>query len=96
MPNNVPLPPPGNQFTFVLQIRPSPKDGHVKAYADIQYHNVTIRGVSVVQHNGGHFVGFPNNVGKNGKRFPIVEFSQPERSQIEKLVLDTAAELDLL
>ena len=27
-----------NQPIFVLQVRPSPKPGAVKAYADIQYH----------------------------------------------------------
>ena len=74
-------------------MRPSPKEGAVKAYADIQYHGVTIKGLSIVQHNGGHFVGFPSNVGRNGKRFPVVEVSEPERSQIAKLVLEAAKDL---
>ena len=85
-----------NQPIFVLQVRISPKAGAVKAYADIQYHNAIIRGLSIVQHNGGHFVGFPSTVGKNGKRFPIVEFSEPERSEIAKAVLNAAAKELLL
>ncbi len=86
-----------NQSISVLHVRPNPKPGGaVKAYADIQYHGATIRGLSVVQHNGGHFVGFPSDVSKTGKRFPKVEFSEPERSQIEKLVLDAAKEARLI
>jgi len=96
MPNTTSLN-PSNQFVFVLRVRQSPTTGSsVKAYADIQYHAATIKGLSIVLHNGGHFVGFPSNVGKNGKRFPIVEFSEPERSQIEKLVLDAAKEAGLI
>ena len=88
MSNVVPLH-SSNQTVSVLRVRPSPKaGGAVKAYADIQYYGATIRGLSIVQHNGFYFVGFPSDVGKNGKRFPKVEFSEPERSQIEKLVLD--------
>jgi len=94
--SNVIPQPSENQFIFVLHLRPSPKPGAVKGYADVQYHAVTIKGVSIVQHNGGHFTGLPNNVGKNGKRFPIVEVSEPERSQIEKLVLAKARELGLI
>jgi len=82
-----------DQSIFVLQVRPSPKPGAVKAYIDIQYHSATIHGLSVVQHNGGHFVGFPSTLGKNGKRFPLIDFSEPERSRIAKLVLDAASEL---
>jgi hypothetical protein len=85
-----------NQSICVLKIRPSPKPGAVKAYADIQYYSATIKGLSVVQHNGDHFVGFPSDLGKNGKRFPKVEFSEPERSQIEKLVLDAAKDAGLI
>jgi DNA-binding cell septation regulator SpoVG len=92
MNNNTSLPQP-NQPIFVLQVRPSPKPGAVRAYADIQYHGATIKGLSIVRHNGGHFVGFPSTLGKNGKRFPIVEFSEPERSHVAKLVLDAAKEL---
>jgi hypothetical protein len=90
--SNVIPPPPGNQFISVLNIRPSPKPGAVRGYADIQYHGVTIKGISIVRHKGVDFIGLPSNVGKNGKRFPIVEFSEPERSQIEKLLLNTAKE----
>jgi DNA-binding cell septation regulator SpoVG len=94
--SNVTPPPSGDQFISVRQIRQSPKPGAVKGYADIQYHGVTIKGVSIVQHNGGYFIGLPSNVGKNGKRFPIVEVSEPERSQIEKLLLNTAKEAGLI
>ena len=69
------------------------KNHTVKGYADVQYHQVIIKGLSIVQHNGGFFVGFPSNVGKNGKRFPIVEFLEPERSQMAKLVLEAAKSL---
>ena len=78
---------------FVVKVRRSPKEGAVKAYADVQYHAVPIKGLSIVQHNGGYFVGFPSNVGKNGKRFAIVEISEPERSQMAKLVLESANHL---
>jgi DNA-binding cell septation regulator SpoVG len=78
---------------FVVKVRPSPKDGAVKAYVDLQYHGVLIKGFSVVQHNGGFFVGFPSNVGRNGKRFPIVEAPAAEHSQIAKIVLEGAREL---
>jgi len=92
MTNVVPLQNP-NQSVFVLQVRPSPKAGAVRAYADIQYHNAIVKDLSIVAHDGGHFVGFPNTVGKNGKRFPIVEFSEPDRSQIAKAVLDAGKDL---
>jgi DNA-binding cell septation regulator SpoVG len=85
-----------NQSFFVLQVRPSPKPGAVKAYADIQYHNLIIKGLSVVEHNGGHFVGLPSTAGKNGKRFPIVEFSDPDRSEIFKAVIEATATRGLL
>jgi hypothetical protein len=49
-----------------------------------------------VQYKDTYFVGFPSEVGKNGKRFPKVEFSEPERSQIERLVLDAAREAKLI
>jgi hypothetical protein len=91
MANIVPLP-SSNQPIFVLNVRPSPKSGAVKAYADIQYHAATIRGLSIVEYKETHFVGFPSDVGKNGKRFPKVEFSEPDRSQIEKLVLEAGKE----
>src|SRR5262245_16383969 len=46
-----------NQSVSVLQVRPCPKPGGaVRAYADIRYHNATIKGLSIVQHNGSHFV----------------------------------------
>jgi DNA-binding cell septation regulator SpoVG len=90
---NVVPPQLSNQSVFVLQVRPSPKPGAVKAYADIQYHSAIIKGLTIVQHNNGYFVGFPANVGKNGKRFPIVEFSEPLRSQVAKQVLDAAKDL---
>ena len=92
MSNVSPLP-SSNQSISVLQVRPSTKLTAVKAWADIQYHNAIIKGLSIVAHNSSHFVGFPSTLGKNGKRFPIVEFSEPERSQIAKLVLDAAKEL---
>jgi hypothetical protein len=97
MTNVVPLH-SSNQSIFVLRVRPSPKpEGAVRAYADIQYHSATIKGLSIVQdNNGGYFVGFPSNVGKNGKRFPIVEFSEPERSLIERLVIDAAKAAELI
>ena len=86
-----------NQSVFVLRVRPSPKPGGaVKAYADIQYHSATIKGLSIVEHNGSHFVGFPSDISKSGKRFTKVEFSEPERSQIEKLVLDAAKDAGLI
>jgi hypothetical protein len=95
--SNVIPPPSGNQFISVLHIRPSPKPGSVRGYADIQYYGATIHGLSVVQHKGRYFVGFPSTLGKqNGKRFPIIEFSEPERSRIEKIVLDAAKELGLI
>jgi DNA-binding cell septation regulator SpoVG len=78
---------------LVLGVRPSPKIGAVKAYADVQYHGATIKGLSIVQHAGGYFVGFPSNLGKNGKRFAIVEFPEPVRGQIAKLVLEAAKDL---
>jgi hypothetical protein len=82
-----------NQQVFVLQVRPSPKAGAVKAYADLRYHAGIIKGFSIVLNkNGGYFVGFPSNF-SNGKRFPIVEFTEPERSQIAKLILEAAKEL---
>jgi hypothetical protein len=68
----------------------------VKAYADIQYHSATISGLSIVQHSGTHFVGFPSTLGKNGKRFPIVEYSEPERSYIERVILDAAKNAGLI
>ena len=94
MKNVVPLP-SSNQPVFVLQVRPSPKPGDVKAYADVQYYGATIHGFSIVQKQTDirPWVGFPSTLGKNGKRFPIVEFSEPERSQIAKLILDAAKEL---
>ena len=95
MSNVIPLP-SSNQPIFVLQVRPSPKPGAVKAYADIQYHNAIIKGLSSVEHNGSHFVGFPSTLGKNGKRFTIIEFSEPERSHITKLVLEAAKQAGLI
>ena len=95
MTNIVPLHSP-NQFISVLSVRPSPKPGAVKAYADIQYHAATIKGLSIVEYKESHFVGFPSDVGKNGKRFPKVEFSEPDRSQIEKLVLEAGKEAKLI
>jgi DNA-binding cell septation regulator SpoVG len=95
--SNLVSPHSSNQSVSVLRVRPSPKaGGPVKAYVDIQYHNASIKGLSVVQHNGSYFVGFPSDVSKTGKRFPKVEFSDPERGQIEKLVLAAAKEAGLI
>jgi hypothetical protein len=93
MDSNLTSPSISNQFIFVLQVRPSPKAGATRAYADIRYHGVTIKGFSIVSNKtGGHFVGFPCHF-SNGKRFPIVEFAEPERSQIAKSILEAAQEL---
>jgi DNA-binding cell septation regulator SpoVG len=95
MTNIVPLH-SSDQSLSVLHVRPSPKPGAVKAYADIQYHAATIKGLSIVEYKNAHFVGFPSEVGKNGKRFPKVEFSEPARTQIEKLVLEAARQEKLI
>ena len=58
----------------VLIVRPTPKPGLTRAYADLQYHGATFFGLSVVKNkNGpGYFVGFPVRFGSK-KFFPIVE-----------------------
>ena len=90
--NVIPLPPPGQPIS-VLNVRPAPKPGLTRAYADVQYYGATIFGLSIVKNkNGnGHFVGFPVRFGSN-KSFPIVEFSEPDRSRIAKLVLEATKE----
>ena len=78
----------------VTQVRAASTPGAVKGYADIRYYGASIHGLSIVEHKGGYFVGFPSVLGKkNGKRFPIVEFAEPERSEIAKLVLAAAKDL---
>jgi hypothetical protein len=82
------VPPHLNQYVFVVKMRPNPKPGAVKFWVDIRYQGVTIKGFSIVQYNGSEFVGLPSTVGRNGKRNYVVEFSEPEWSQIKKLILD--------
>jgi hypothetical protein len=88
--NVIPLPQSGQPIS-VLNVRPSPKPGATRAYADLQYYGAMIYGLSVVRHkNGsGHFVGFPVRFGSK-KSFPIVEFAEPDRGRIARLVLDAA------
>jgi DNA-binding cell septation regulator SpoVG len=82
-----------NQPVFVLRVRAASKPGAIKAYVDIQYAHATVHGIAVIENKtGGHFVGLPSNLGTGGKRFPIVEFSEPTRSAIAKIVLDAADE----
>lgn len=66
-----------NQSVFILNVRPSPKVGPVKAYAD-KYQTAIIKGLSVVLPHGGYFVGISSIVRKKGKTFAIVEFFEPE------------------
>jgi hypothetical protein len=78
----------------VVRVRSAPKPGLIKAYVDGKYYDETIYGIAVIENkNGGYFVGFPSNLGSGGKRFPIVEFSEPIRSEVAKIVLEAARDL---
>jgi hypothetical protein len=43
-----------------------------KAYADIKYHNAIIKGLSIVAHNGGYFVGFPAPLAETKNDFRLL------------------------
>jgi hypothetical protein len=82
-----------NQSIYVKQIRKNPKPGAAtKAYVDIVYHNVRIKGWSIVEKKGGgHFVSPPAN--NSGKRFfPTIELSDSDRTYVENLILAKARE----
>jgi len=82
-----------DQSISILQVRPSPKPGATVAYVDAQVGAVTILGISVVRNKSGDFfVSLPVRFGTSGKAFQIVEVAEPVRTQLFKLVLDSARE----
>src|SRR5262245_25227640 len=91
MKNVIALQSPTQPDFIILKIRQSPKtDGTVKAYVDIQVHDVIIYGLKIIENKkGGHFVGWPANKGAN-KWFPVVECKEPSQSHIAKSVLEEA------
>lgn len=81
-----------NSNGLKVTIRPTPKPGSVKAYADVRIAvpggELEIRGFSVIQADGKPlFVGFPSRQGKFGKYFPTVEAEGEIREAICKAIL---------
>ncbi len=77
-----------------VQIRPTPKPGKVKAYADVTLRSpdgeIRIYGCAVVQSDGKPpFVGFPSRPGNiPGKYFPVIELEGAISGSVARAVLD--------
>jgi hypothetical protein len=89
---------PTDQVISILKIKRCPKaDSAAKAFATIQYHDETIHDCVILQQRDGQYVVlFPASKSNNGYRNPIVEFSEPTRSLVEKLILDAANQAGFL
>ena len=83
-----------NSNGLKVEIRPAPRPGPVKAYADvlIPVHagELLIHGFSVIQKDGKPiFVGFPSKQGSiQGKYFPIIEAEGEIKEAICKAILE--------
>jgi DNA-binding cell septation regulator SpoVG len=80
--------------SIAVDLRPSPKPGKVKAYADVTVPMpggcIRIHGFSVVQLDGKRpFVGMPSRPGSSpGKFFPIVELEGAALEAITTAILE--------
>ena len=62
--------------------------GQLKAFVDIQYYDLTIKGLRVVEGKKGLFVSMPSEIGKDGKWFSIVlPNTQETKDAIESAIL---------
>ena len=61
----------------------------IKAFCDIEYYDLEIKGLKVVEGNNGLFVSMPSEKGKNGKYYNIVWVKDINTKQeIENAILD--------
>jgi DNA-binding cell septation regulator SpoVG len=80
-------------IAITVEIRPSPRSGPVKAYADVLFQTtegtLRERGYAVIQKDGGSpFVGFPSRRGNTpGKFFPVVEAEGDIRTELINAIL---------
>ncbi len=83
-----------NSDSISVQIRPTPKAGKVKAYADVTLRipdgDIRIYGCAIVQSDGKPpFVGFPSRPGNiPGKYFPVIELDGDVSGSVARAVLE--------
>lgn len=64
------------------------RDSKVKAFADVSFSGIVVKGFSVVEGEKGLFVGMPRHQGKDGKWYDTVIPSSKEiRRQLAEAVL---------
>ena len=74
----------------VVDIRKSINDGNLKAFADVKVGgSLIIKGFSVMQGRHGVFVTVPSRVGKDGRWFDILVWTDEKvKREIEDKVLE--------
>jgi len=64
-------------------------DSKLKAFADVSFSGIVIKGFSVVNGEKGFFVSMPRHQGKDGKWYNTVTASTKElKQQLEEAVLE--------
>ena len=64
-------------------------DSKLKAFADVSFAGIVIKGFSVVNGEKGLFVSMPQEAGKDGKWYnTVIPLKREVRDEIEKLVLE--------
>src|SRR5262245_1963634 len=80
------------QITRITLLEPKP-DSSLRAFADVKLGAIEIRGLRVMQKNGGRvWLGMPQREGmKDGEKrfFNVVEIGDPLKSVIEQKVFDS-------
>lgn len=73
----------------VINIRQSNTGSIVKAFIDINYYGLIIKGCRLVEGSNGTFIGYPGEKGKDGKYYDII---YPDnitlKSNIEKVLIE--------
>jgi DNA-binding cell septation regulator SpoVG len=64
------------------------RDSKVKAFADVSFSGIVVKGFSVVEGEKGLFVGMPRHQGKDGKWYDtVIPSSKEVRRQLSETIL---------
>lgn len=63
-------------------------DGKMKAFADVEFEGLIVKGFRVVQGKKGLFVGLPQQLGKDGQWYNVLQTKTKElQNEISEIVL---------
>jgi DNA-binding cell septation regulator SpoVG len=64
-----------------------------RAWIDIEYYGLVVRGLRIVEAKGQTFVAYPDEKGKDGKYYPtIFPATQTTKFELESLILNAYKE----